>query len=118
MKKSMYRSKKYMEFIRSLPCCASGSEWQVVSHHVRKNQGAGIGQKPSDYRCIPLTHDIHMELHSVGEVSTYMKYSIDPVLEMVNNLKGYLERILEDLPVEDQVALLEELIDIAESFQD
>ena len=55
----VYRSKKYLEFIRSKPCLLCANP-ETVPHHVRRQRwGAGTGIKPHDYVCIPLCHRCH-----------------------------------------------------------
>jgi len=114
MKKLTYRNKKYLEYIRSLTCCATGDDWNVVAHHVRIGQGGGMGLKPSDYRCIPLTADQHGALHQMGERTYYNNFQVDPDVEMSDNLQSYLIRTLEDMEPSEKVVLLEKLIELAE----
>jgi len=54
----IYRSEKYLNFIRSKPClvCKKKSE----AHHVRKQVwGAGTSIKPHDFVTVPLCHECH-----------------------------------------------------------
>jgi len=115
MTKSILRNKKYLNFIRSLPCCVTGSEWEIVAHHIRIGQNGGMGLKPNDYRCIPLTADKHGELHHMGEKTFYEYYTTNPDDEMVGNLESYLTRLLQDIDNgAEKVLLLESLIELAE----
>lgn len=72
-----YRSEKYLQFIREQPCCVSHSENKIVAHHVRIGKDGGMGLKPSDYYCIPLTVKLHDELHHIGEKTFFNKYFIE-----------------------------------------
>ena len=72
-----HRDSSYLEFIRSRPCIVSGSEVDVVAHHVRCLGGGGMGLKPSDYMCVPLTAYLHALLHQQGERNFYSQYGIN-----------------------------------------
>ena len=118
MKKKTYRNKRYLDFVRGLPCAVSGLKWGIHAHHWRKGQDGGMGLKPSDTRCIPLAADLHGELHQIGEVSFKMKYHIEPELEMVDNMISYLHRLLEDFEPSEKVEILQEIIAYAEETID
>ena len=49
------RSPKYLAWVRTLPCSICG-RWPVESAHMGAH---GIGQKSSDFSCIPLCPDHH-----------------------------------------------------------
>lgn len=86
------RSPEYLKFIRSRPCTVTGSEVDVVAHHVRCLGGGGMGIKPSDYMCIPLTWEQHARLHNMGEWSFYKLHSIDIESEIKMNLLIYMAK--------------------------
>ena len=53
-----YRDKKYLAWIRTLPCLACGGKSEAC--HVRQpHSGAGTGVKPHDYYAIPLCNKDH-----------------------------------------------------------
>lgn len=53
-----YRSKKYLTFIRSKPCCICGGK--AEAHHVRRlHFGSGISIKSHDFCTIPLCRGCH-----------------------------------------------------------
>ena len=57
-KPKIYRSKKYLSFIRGKPCCICGDK--AEAHHVRRLYfGSGIGIKSHDYCTIPLCRTCH-----------------------------------------------------------
>lgn len=87
IKKKTPRNEKYLKWIRSQPCLLTGSEYDVVAHHVRHGNPCGMGMKPSDYRCLPLRADIHSHLHSWknGERDWYEFHGIEPA-KSVNDL--------------------------------
>ena len=68
------RDKKYLNYIRSLPCCVSGLKVNVHAHHIK---GHGTGVKGSDYGAIPLTSTLHHELHAIGKESFSNKYRVN-----------------------------------------
>jgi len=65
-----FRSKKYMDWVKTLPCCyclTNGSD----PHHVT-GLGSGMGTKNSDATCIPLCRKCHTLLHSGNlEINEY-----------------------------------------------
>ena len=59
-----WRSKKYIKFVSSLPCCITGSN-EVVAHHIINcNILSGTGTKVSDLFTIPLDARLHGILHN------------------------------------------------------
>lgn len=76
-KKTCHRDAAYLDYIRSQPCMVSGSTLEVVAHHVRCLGGGGMGIKPSDYLCVPLTAELHAQLHQMGEWTFYEQNMID-----------------------------------------
>lgn len=85
-----HRSNEYLRFIRSRPCTISGNEIDVVAHHVRCLGGGGMGIKPSDYLCIPITSFFHAKLHQIGEKEFYRQHDIDIESALKMNLLIYL----------------------------
>ena len=63
-------SKKYKDYVRSLPCCVSGYIGEEVApHHVIGNSwltGKGMAKKGSDLMCIPIRQTLHNDLHNMG----------------------------------------------------
>jgi hypothetical protein len=68
------RNWKYKGWIRSLPSAVSGAHGCEAAH--TGNDG-GMAQRASDYSCIPLTHDEHMELHRIGREAFETRYDIN-----------------------------------------
>ena len=69
------RDKKYLAFIRGLPCAVCGKPGPSEAAHQRILQGGGIGLKPSDYETIPLCADCHHIEHAVGSLSLWNYHS-------------------------------------------
>lgn len=85
-----WRSDKYLEFVRSRPCCVTGSEVDVVAHHVRCFGHGGVGLKPPDWMCVPLTAVEHAKLHHVGEKSYWLAAGQDVVAALNMTMLVYL----------------------------
>ena len=51
------RDRKYLSWIRTLPCAACGTTHQVEAAHTGSD--GGMRQKASDTSCVPLCHDCH-----------------------------------------------------------
>ena len=66
-KTTFIRDEKHRRFIASLPCLITGAS-DVQACHVRKQNGGGVGLKPSDEFCLPLSCDQHRIQHDCGEV--------------------------------------------------
>ncbi|MDF2382442.1 hypothetical protein JMG10_13250 [Nostoc ellipsosporum NOK] len=66
-----WKSQAHRDFVRSHACCKCGSTAAIEFAHVRLGSGAGMGQKPDDWRGVSLCHDCHTgdgtAQHNVGE---------------------------------------------------
>lgn len=51
------RDRKYLSWIRTLPCAACGTTHQIEAAHTGSD--GGMRQKASDTSCVPLCHDCH-----------------------------------------------------------
>jgi hypothetical protein len=81
---SRWRSQAHRDFIREFACCMCGSRANREVAHVRMNSGAGIGQKPDDWRTVPLCAGpnsnidgqlgCHNVQHVIGEPAFWHKY--------------------------------------------
>lgn len=80
----------YRDWLRSLPCVVSGFQGEGVDpHHIKGYNwltGHGWAKKGSDLTCIPLRHDLHMELHNKGWQSFEKKYNISQIECMVKTI--------------------------------
>jgi hypothetical protein len=70
-----FRSKRYTDWVKSLPSVVSGRPADDP-HHI-KCPGFGGTAKCSDLFTIPLTRDEHDEFHRIGWKSWEEKYAID-----------------------------------------
>jgi len=64
-KQKAFRSKRYLSYIRSLPCVVTGMEGCDAHHIVGVGQG-GMGTKAPDLFTFPLTREQHTNLHNMG----------------------------------------------------
>jgi hypothetical protein len=90
-KSKRWQSKKYLEYVRSLPCLVCGQESEP--HHIRMNNNAGTGRKPSDTFCVPLCRAHHRECHDIYNSEFQLRHNLDLVFELVQVLRGYVENL-------------------------
>ena len=63
------RDRKHLDWIRTLPCCRTGTPPPSDPAHISKFNGKGMGCKVSDSNAVPLAHEQHRRQHSIGEIS-------------------------------------------------
>jgi hypothetical protein len=76
---SRWRSQAHTTFVRSFACAMCGSTTNIEAAHVRMGSGAGIGQKPDDWRTVPLCggrDGCHALQHRGGEPSFWNEYEV------------------------------------------
>jgi len=57
-----WQSKKYIEWVRTLPCSICGQPAEV--HHIKgTGHMSGAGLKSPDWATMPLCHSHHAEMH-------------------------------------------------------
>ena len=77
---SRWKSQAHLTHVRKHACVNCGSVANIQAAHVRMNSGAGIGQKPDDWRAVPLcggspaVEGCHTEQHRVGEPKFWALY--------------------------------------------
>ena len=86
-KMKTYRSKRYLDFIRSKPCiiCAR----KAVAHHEAVTN-RGIGIKCSDYETLPLCEECHEIRHRFGKDTFWQ--SVDYKKLMIGYMSEYIKR--------------------------
>ena len=77
---SRWKSQAHLAFVRSRACSVCGSTVNIEAAHVRLGSGAGIGQKPDDFRAVSLCHVCHGVQHMTGEATFWKDANIDPEL--------------------------------------
>ena len=74
---SRWRSPAHCNFVRGHACSVCGAVAGIEAAHVRIGSGAGMGQKPDDWRTVSLCGRCHGEQHSVGERTFWFDAGID-----------------------------------------
>jgi hypothetical protein len=73
------RDLRYRAWIRTLPCVACGSRWEIEAAHTGSD--GGMAQKASDYSCVPLCRICHTSgrnaYHRVGKEEFERRSGID-----------------------------------------
>lgn len=91
-KKRKFRNKKYLKFIRSLPCSITGLRYRIDAHHVYvKGMGAG---NVNDYYTVPLSNDKHIKTD--GHINKQMledEIKEDPRDLIIFYLSMYVEKL-------------------------
>lgn len=85
-KQRIDRNKRYMQFIRELPCVICGKALSDPHH----SETGGMGTKSSDLTCIPLCRIHHTEVHTIGKYSFQQKHDIDFRDIRILCLEGYI----------------------------
>jgi hypothetical protein len=77
------RSKKHLDFIRSLPCLVCGDDQGSDACHVRYSEypkvNPGIGAKPGDEFTVPMCRRHHSYQHRGSETQFWASLGIDPL---------------------------------------
>jgi hypothetical protein len=77
---SRYRSQRHLAHVRSHACVVCNSETYIQAAHYRIGSGAGMGQKPDDWRTTPLCHACHhSDQHTKGEDTFWEASGKDPL---------------------------------------
>lgn len=85
---SRWRSLAHCAWIRGFACCVCGSATNIEAAHVRLGSKCGMGQKPDDWRTVPLCSGAHSNKdgllgchnsqHICGEQTFWTSVAIDP----------------------------------------
>jgi len=87
LKKQVFRSPTYRRYVASLPCCVTGYQGEGVDPHHIKGHGFGGTVKCSDLFCIPLKHELHVELHDKGWQSFEEKYNVSQYVQALYTIE-------------------------------
>ena len=79
--------KQYEEWVTYLPCYISGSENVGKPHHIRLAGHCGTSKKPPDIFEMPITNDLHVEIHTQGVKTFEKKYGVD-FIDIVTELNA------------------------------
>lgn len=78
---SRWRSQAHCSFVRSHECCVAGCNGRPIEvAHVRLGSGAGIGQKPDDWRTVSLCQAHHSEQHRIGEQTFWRGRDVEKLI--------------------------------------
>ena len=86
------RDGAYRAWIRTLPCVACGSTWNVEAAHTGRDGGMSI--KSSDYTCVPLCSHCHRQAphayHVIGRDAFEQRHSLSfpKIAARLNNTWG------------------------------
>lgn len=72
-----WRSAAHLNFVRSHACSVCHSTTAIEVAHVRIGSGAGLGQKPDDYRTVSLCKLCHHIQHKHGERTFWDAAKVD-----------------------------------------
>jgi len=77
-----WRSTAHCNFVRGFECSiADCDERPIEVAHVRIGSGAGMGQKPDDWRVVSLCRKHHDEQHRVGERTFWEGFDIEGLID-------------------------------------
>lgn len=78
-----WRSQAHCGFIRGFACAVCGSMTAIEVAHVRLGSGTGLGQKPDDFRTVPLCGGIdgcHTRQHRIGEATFWQGRDVEALI--------------------------------------
>ena len=78
---SRWKSQAHCNFVRSRVCSTCGETAGIEVAHVRLGSGAGMGQKPDDFRTVSLCRDCHRRQHEVGEATFWKGKDVEALIE-------------------------------------
>lgn len=65
VKNKPWRNPKYVKWVKEQPCIIT-NQYGVDCHHLIGHGFSGMGTKAPDWAVIPLTREVHTELHTIG----------------------------------------------------
>tara|TARA_R100001163_G_C4987738_1_gene141503 strand:+ start:306 stop:620 length:315 start_codon:yes stop_codon:yes gene_type:complete len=71
-------SEEYLEYIKKLPCCVTGTNVSVDAHHL-EHIGMGHDRKQPNqkhFTAVPLNRIMHTEVHAIGLNKFQSKYNV------------------------------------------
>jgi hypothetical protein len=90
-KTPIFKSNKYLNYIRSLQCVACDDKIYVVTAHHEAFGTKAMGKNLiPDSQSVPLCVRCHGMRHDIGYQSFWNEVNIDPKLIIINQLSVYL----------------------------
>lgn len=80
---SRWRSQAHLSFVRSFVCARCSGVRKTEAAHVRLGSGAGMGQKPDDWRAVPLctgADGCHAYQHQIGEETFWANTDVEALI--------------------------------------
>lgn len=78
---SRWRSQAHCNFVRSHACSWNGCDGRPIEvAHVRNGSGAGIAQKPDDWRTVSLCRFHHAQQHRLGERTFWEGFDVEGLI--------------------------------------
>jgi hypothetical protein len=87
---SRWKSPAHLNFVRSRACSVCGSVTNIEAAHVRLGSGAGVGQKPDDWRAVSLCGGPHSNIdgqlgchnrqHIIGEQTFWAECDVEALI--------------------------------------
>ena len=74
-KQPRLKSKKYINWVKSLPCCVCGTDQEITAHHLIGHGTKGTGIKSDDRLTMPMCFEHHHQLHHYGHMRFDQRYS-------------------------------------------
>lgn len=87
-----FKSKDYLNYIATKPCCVTHSKHQVDCHHesICRNFSGSL-KKYFDFGTLPLQHKLHIDTrHQLGRKEFWSHYNLDPKQLVIGYLKEYI----------------------------
>lgn len=78
-----WRSQAHCSFVRGFACSMCGATAPIEVAHVRLGSGAGMGQKPDDWRTVSLCGGVdgcHARQHRVGEATFWRGKNVEALI--------------------------------------
>lgn len=87
---SRWRSQAHLAFVRSHHCAMPGCRDVLIeAAHVRLGSGAGMGEKPHDWRAVSLCKHHHNCQHTQGEDTFWKAYKAVSGQTVDDLIEGY-----------------------------
>ena len=80
-RESRWRSQAHCAFVRSHACSRCHDTAGIEVAHVRMGSGAGLSQKPDDFRTVSLCRVCHAEQHTFGERTFWQDRNVESLIE-------------------------------------
>lgn len=89
-----WRSQAHCNHVRGFACSVCHSTAGIEVAHVRLGSGAGIAQKPDDWRTVALCKECHQRQHTVGERTFWAGKDVEKLIEAFVNASPKRAEIL------------------------